>query len=175
MLHVTPLLLVSLVSFAVTGTLPPWLIVCGATGVRAIVIEDVCTAIPTVAITVGLATEVAVIVTVVVLETVVGAVYVTEVEVWLLRVPKPLGEMLQLTPLLLESFATTAVTVVDWAGFREVAPADKVIVIGTPTGVLLPPPHATRKANPATNTIAENARTLPPLPYVIGTDSLRQL
>src|SRR6266852_3904476 len=49
-----------------------------------------------------------------------------------------------------------------------------MIVTGNPEGVPLPP-HATRKTNPATTPIAENARTLPPLPYVIGTDSLRQL
>jgi hypothetical protein len=74
MLHVTPLLLVSLVSFAVTLTVPPWLTVCGAAGEREMVIDDVCTAICTVAVTVGLATEVAVIVTVVVVGTLVGAV-----------------------------------------------------------------------------------------------------
>ena len=81
MLHVTPLLLVSLVSFAVTGTIPPWLIVCGAGGDSEMVIEDVCTAICTAAVTEGLATEVAVIVTVVGAGTLVGAVKVTEVVV----------------------------------------------------------------------------------------------
>jgi len=82
--------------------------------------------------------------------------------------------MAQLTPLLLESFATAAVMVVDWPGFKEVAPADNEIVIWIPAGVP-PPPHAAKKTNPATNTTAENARTLPPLPYVIDGDSLRQL
>jgi hypothetical protein len=52
----------------------PSLIVCAVDGDRATVIEDVCTAIDTVAITLGLATEVAVIVTVVFVGTLVGAV-----------------------------------------------------------------------------------------------------
>jgi hypothetical protein len=62
----------------------------------------------------------------------------------------------------------------DWPGFNEVVLADNVIVTGIPAGVPLLL-HAPRKANPATKTIAESARTLPPLPYVIGTDSLREL
>ena len=80
----------------------------------------------------------------------------------------------QVTPPLLESLATVAVIVVAWPGFTEVRVADNEIVIGTPTGVPLPP-HADKKANPATNTIAENARTLPPLPNVIGASSLGKL
>jgi len=74
MLHVTPLLLVSLVSVAVTGTVAPWLIVCGANGDRAIVIEEVCRAICILAMTLGLATEVAVIVADVAVGTLAGAV-----------------------------------------------------------------------------------------------------
>jgi hypothetical protein len=124
------------------------------------------------AVTVELATEVAVIVTAVAAGTLAGAVKVTEVAVWLLKVPKPLGEEVQVTPLLLESFVTVAVMVDDWPGFNDVRLADNVIVIGIPAGVPLPP-QAPRKANPATKTIAESARTLPPLPYVISTDSSR--
>ena len=96
------------------------------------------------------------------------------VVVWLLRAPKPLGVKLQVTPLLLGSFTTVAVMVDAWPGFKEVELADNVIVSGIPAGVPLLP-HAPRKANPATKSIAENARTLPPLPYVIGIHSLRQL
>jgi hypothetical protein len=89
-------------------------------------------------------------------------------------VPNPLGEEVQLTPLLLESLTTAAVIVDDWPGANVVRLADNMIVMGTPAGVPFPP-HADKKANPATNSIAENARTLPPLPYVIGANSLRQL
>ena len=61
-------------SVAVTESDVAWLMVSGATGDRAIVIADVCSAIWILAITVGLATEVAVIVTDVAVGTLAGAV-----------------------------------------------------------------------------------------------------
>jgi hypothetical protein len=113
-----------------------------------------------------------VIVTAVVLGTLVGAVYVTEVGVWALNVPMPDSD--QLTPLPLESFATVAVRLDVPPGATDVGLADTETVTEMPTGVPLLPPHADRNANPATTNIAENPRTIPPLAYVIGTDSLRQ-
>jgi hypothetical protein len=56
---------------------------------------------------------------------------VTGFAVVLLRVPKPDGEILQLTPVLVE-FATAAVIVEDCPGFREVGLAETVTVTGRP-------------------------------------------
>src|ERR1700722_7890704 len=135
------------------------------------VTEEVCTAICTLPLTDGLATEVAVIVAEVALGTLAGAVYVTELVVWALNVP--MLESDQLTPLPLESFATVAVMLEVPLGATEVGLADTETVIEMPAGVP-PPPHADKKANPATKITAENLRTIPPLAYVIDSYSLRQ-
>ena len=73
-LHVTPSLLVSLVRVALMLSCCPWSMVWGAAGDNEMPIAEVATAIRTDPVALELAAEVAVIVTVVAVDTLVGAV-----------------------------------------------------------------------------------------------------
>jgi hypothetical protein len=78
-------------------------------------------------------------------------------EVVLLKVPKPEGEILQVTAVLL-LFETAAVMVADPPGFSELALDDTVTVTGTPEGVPLLP-HAAQKITLPTTKKIEMLRT----------------
>ena len=99
-----------------------------------------------VAITVALATEVAVIVAIVVVNKLAGAVYTTEVVVLALNVPGP--ERVQVTPSLFLSLATVALMVTVCAGFSD-SPEAGVRVIP----VLLLPPEQPVEANATTRAL----------------------
>ena len=172
-LQATPWFVVSPVSVALTLNCWPWLIVCGPTVDRAMT-REFRTSISIGATTLVCTVEVAVMVTAVASATGVGAVYVTEVEVWLLRVPKLAGERLHVTP----PRDAAAVTVTVRPGSTNVAVRANPIVTPPPPvigfGKLLPPPHPAKRPTAVTRLTAEIPRTSILLSDRIAANSFRQ-
>jgi hypothetical protein len=109
------------------------------------------------AVTEELATDVATTVASDVPATVAGTVYVTEVELWPLKVPGPLSD--QFTPALVVSLTTVATMFTVWPALSESLVGESEIVTARPDGVPLLP-HPTRIPRVPTKTKTKKLRTL---------------
>ena len=152
-LQVTPLVMGSFETVAVTFVVFPCSSVCAVLGVRAI--ETACKLIVSVMLLVVSATDVAVIVTVAFAAIGEGAVYVTEVVVCPLSAPRPVK--LQVTPLLDLSFATVAVIVTVWPATADCVPLGERLMV---TGLDPPLQPATRHREQTHNAHIKRERVL---------------